>query len=223
MFLNKYGDDFSLRVIGQAHKYDPYLRPFIYCSELIAYVYLYNPTPNPYMELSVLYTNNPKFFGNDPKSNDKWLYQYQLNHKYAAVFNLAKNKNKKYIPSYVPLIPGIYKYNIDFKIWIYKGEIIPGPNPYYFNFKFNFNNNPNIEDFRDFEGFVNEDVDVNHLEWVWVCILKDIGGHYPNVADVYDDQFIVDPEIDQEYTHTQQTQYLYRIRNRHKNLYKNDE
>jgi hypothetical protein len=70
MFLNKYGDNFSLVETGQAHKHDPYLRPFIYSAELIDYVYLYNPTPNPYMELSVLYCNNPKFFGNDPESNN---------------------------------------------------------------------------------------------------------------------------------------------------------
>lgn len=195
MFLNKYGDNFNLMVIGQAHKYDPYLRPFIYCAELIDYVYLYNPTPNPYMELSVLYVNNPKFFGNDL---DLWLYKYKLNHKDAAIkaWNLAKNK--KYIPSNVPFIPGIYKYNIDFKIWVYKGEIIPGSDPYYFNFKFNFNNNPYIIDIKDIENFVYEDIDVNQLEWVWVCILKDIDGHYPDVADVYEDQFIIDSEIEGE-------------------------
>lgn len=183
---------------GQAHKQDPYLRPFIYCEELNDYVYLYNPTPNPYMKLSVLYFNNPKFFGNDPKANDLWLYKYKLKHEYAAIeaYNLAKNK--KYTPSYVPFIPGIYKYNIDFKIWVYKGEIIPGSDPYYFNFKFNFNNNPNIIDIKDIENFVYDDIDVNHLEWVWVCILKDIDGHYPDVADVYEDQFIIKDQFEDE-------------------------
>jgi hypothetical protein len=47
---------------------------------------------------------------------------------------------------------------------VYKGEIIPGSDPYYFNFKFNFNNNPYIIDIKDIENFVYEDIDVNQLE-----------------------------------------------------------